>query len=57
VPHRTLKTFVVHRVFGNRQLEWTILPGHVTATGETASKAIVLDAGSVGSFFRVELVP
>jgi hypothetical protein len=57
VPHRTLKTFVVHRVFGNRQLEWTILPGHVTATGETASKTIVLEAGSVGSFFRVELVP
>jgi hypothetical protein len=38
-------------------VQWTVVPGDVTATGETASKAIVLDAGSVGSFFRVELVP
>lgn len=37
-------------------LEWTAVPGEVTATGDTACKTIVLEAGTARSFLRVELV-
>lgn len=38
-------------------VEWTVLPGNVTATGEIASKTHGLQPGSASSFFRVELIP
>jgi hypothetical protein len=37
-------------------LEWTAVPGEVTATGDTASKTIALDAETSVSFLRVERV-
>jgi hypothetical protein len=36
--------------------EWTPVPGEVTATGDTASKSVALEAGDAGEFFRVERV-
>jgi hypothetical protein len=48
-----------YRLVGSSSLpaaEWTALPGEVTATGDTASKTIVLEAGTASSFLRVELV-